>query len=112
MAVEIQTDLAPQTLLDMCKGIESDLGRTNARRWGPRLIDIDILLYGDERVKTPVLEIPHAKLAERRFVLVPLAEIAKGIPVPGFEKTVEALLEQCPDPGHVRLHRKAKGVSE
>ncbi len=112
MSVEILTDLSPQTLLGVCKRIESDLGRKDSRRWGPRVIDIDLLLYGNENVKTPVLEIPHAKLAARRFVLVPLAEIADGIPVPGFGTTVEVLLERCPDAGHVRFYRKAKGVSE
>lgn len=109
--VEIETSLEPDALLRVCKDIEAGLGRKDTNRWGPRTVDADILLYGDRIVKTPELGIPHPKLSERKFVLVPLAEIAGNIRVPGLDKTVEVLLKQCPDAGSVRLVRKAKGVS-
>lgn len=110
-AVEIETSLEPDALLRLCKDIEERMGRKNAMRWGPRTIDADILLFGDRIVKTPELEIPHPKLSERKFILVPLAGIAGNIRVPGLDKTVGVLLKQCPDAGSVRLYRKAKGVS-
>jgi len=71
-----QTDLPPHALLDAAKSIELELGREPTFRYGPRVIDIDILAYGDLVLKTPRLTIPHPRLAERAFVLVPLAEVA------------------------------------
>jgi 2-amino-4-hydroxy-6-hydroxymethyldihydropteridine diphosphokinase len=111
MVVEIKTVLEPLALLDACKRIEAGFGRKNGMRWGPRVIDIDVLLYGDRTIQAPGLVIPHPMLAERRFALVPLAEIARGIKVPGFAKTVQVLLEKCSDKSSVRFYRKSKGVS-
>jgi len=71
-----ETSLSPEALLDLCKSVEAALGREKTVRWGPRLIDVDILFYGDERVETPDLTIPHKDLFNRAFVLVPLADIA------------------------------------
>ncbi len=73
------TELEPSDLLRFVKGIESDLGRQPSFRNAPRLIDIDILFYGDRVVQTAELTIPHPRIAERAFVLVPLAEIAPGL---------------------------------
>lgn len=73
---QIETSLGPRALLELCKEIERKLGRDASDiRWGPRIIDLDVLVYGDEKVAEPDLEIPHPRLKERRFVLVPLLEI-------------------------------------
>lgn len=76
VVVGVETPLEPRQLLDACQGIEHRLGREPSDiRWGPRVADLDILLYGAEKVSEPDLEIPHPRLKERRFVLVPLLEI-------------------------------------
>jgi 2-amino-4-hydroxy-6-hydroxymethyldihydropteridine diphosphokinase len=74
-ALALETDLEPFALLAALKGEERELGRVASFRWGPRAIDLDILVYGDLRLDAPDLTIPHARLAERAFALVPLAEI-------------------------------------
>lgn len=79
LALAVQTDLDPQSLLETIKRIEREVGRRPTFRWGPRLIDIDILLYDDLIVDTPQLVIPHREMANRAFVLVPLAEIAPDL---------------------------------
>ena len=91
-----ETTLSPPDLLAVCKQVESRVGRIESYRWGPRQIDVDILLYGDEAVSCdqPDLQIPHARLAERAFVLVPLAEIAPDAVVPGIGKEALQLLSE------------------
>jgi len=79
----VETDLAPLDLLALCLAVERDLGRTREIRWGPRIIDIDILTYGDCRMSRPELTLPHPHMLERAFVLVPLAEIAPTLTVGG-----------------------------
>ena len=86
------TELEPFELLRFVKGIESDLGRQPSFRNAPRTIDIDILFYGDQIVETPELIIPHPRIAERVFVLVPLAEIAPKLIHPVSQKRVSELL--------------------
>jgi len=92
-AVEVETTLGPRELLDRLLGIECDLGRTRTEetRWGPRTIDLDLLLFGDERVDEPGLVVPHPRLAERRFALEPLAELDPALEIPGIG-SVRALL--------------------
>ena len=92
MACQAYTRLAPKDLFALAKGIESKLGRTG-KSGAPRPIDIDILLYAQQVIETPELVIPHPKMAERAFVLVPLAEIAPGLVYPANGKTVKALLQ-------------------
>jgi len=102
-ALEIETDLDPEDLLAVLKGIERELGREPSsreaegsegeRRYRSRPIDLDILLYGDEVIGEPGLEVPHPRMTERRFVLEPLAELCPEHEVPGTGRTVSALLE-------------------
>jgi 2-amino-4-hydroxy-6-hydroxymethyldihydropteridine diphosphokinase len=80
-AAEISTGLAPRALLDLCLDAERKLKRVREERWGPRLIDIDILVFGDRVIHETGLEVPHPRMLERAFVLAPLAEIAPGLVV-------------------------------
>jgi 2-amino-4-hydroxy-6-hydroxymethyldihydropteridine diphosphokinase len=89
----VTTALAPHPLLDRLKRIERELGRTEGRRWGPRPLDLDILLYDEVRIELPDLQIPHPRLTERAFVLRPLAELDADLVVPGDGRTVRAVLE-------------------
>jgi 2-amino-4-hydroxy-6-hydroxymethyldihydropteridine diphosphokinase len=91
--IELQTRMVPRVLLDALLEIELRFGRVRRAedRWGPRLLDLDLLLYGDETVDEPGLSLPHPRLHERAFVLVPLAEIAPDLLVPGRGKVRDLL---------------------
>ncbi|NNG06079.1 MAG: 2-amino-4-hydroxy-6-hydroxymethyldihydropteridine diphosphokinase [Inquilinus sp.] len=104
MALTARTDLAPRPLLDAAKALERRVGRTASHRYGPRQIDIDIVLYGDRVVHEPGLEVPHPRLAERAFVLAPAADIAAGWRHPATGRTIaEHLAELGPVEGVARL---------
>ncbi len=91
-AIRLATDLAPHPLLERLLAVEQRLGRVRTgERYGPRTIDLDLLLYGHEIVDEPGLRVPHPRLAERRFVLEPLAELDPGLVVPGLGP-IQALL--------------------
>ncbi len=90
--IEIETDLFPRQLLDRAKQVERKMGRVVIQVKGPRIIDIDILLYGHSVVNSSGLEIPHPGIAERRFVLEPLAELAPGLRHPVTKKTILQML--------------------
>ncbi|MBI5816458.1 MAG: 2-amino-4-hydroxy-6-hydroxymethyldihydropteridine diphosphokinase [Nitrospinae bacterium] len=98
-AVAVETGAAPADLLRMTRKIEADMGRVRGVKWGPRVIDIDIIFYGNETVDTPELVIPHPMAAQRRFVLLPVADIDPGFVHPVLGKTVAALLESLPEKG-------------
>ena len=90
-AVHISTELPPRELLERLLEVEQRLGPVRGERWGPRTIDLDLLVYGDEIVDEPGLTLPHPRLHERRFALEPLAELAPALVVPG-RGAVQALL--------------------
>ncbi len=96
------TSLEPEELLRRAKAIEAELGRTPTWRWGPRTIDIDILFVGDRRVSTPELTVPHPRIAERAFVLLPLMEVAPS-PLPVLGRTARELLDWRSAAAFVRI---------
>lgn len=102
--VEISTNLSPEELLDACLLIEKELGRTRNVHWGPRTIDIDLLIYHDVTVTLQKLILPHPYLALRRFVLVPMRNITNAVILNGCN--VQQLLELCPDNGKVELYEE------
>jgi 2-amino-4-hydroxy-6-hydroxymethyldihydropteridine diphosphokinase len=103
LVCEGETALSPVQLLAFVKETEAKVGRVASRRWGPRAIDIDILLYGCEVVSLPDLTIPHPRICERVFVLAPLAEIAPDLTIPGQRQPVATLLSQLPSQDVRRL---------
>jgi len=107
MNLEIETRLSPIELLAQARSIENQLGRKRSIRWGPRIIDVDILSYYDRCVKNSALIIPHQHLHLRRFVLVPLKEIADQYFHPKLNKTIDQLLTECPDKRQVIVYKKA-----
>jgi 2-amino-4-hydroxy-6-hydroxymethyldihydropteridine diphosphokinase len=95
--IEITFNKTPHELLDLILKIEIDLGRIRKEKWGARLIDIDILFFDNQHINEPDLKIPHPEIANRRFTLVPLAEIAPDLIHPLSEKKIIELLSECPD---------------
>jgi len=95
---EIETDLEPAALLDRLLDVERGLGRVRKEKWGPRAIDLDLLLYGDRQIASDTLSVPHPRLPDRKFVLEGLAELCPDRTVPGRGRTVRQLLETCPGP--------------
>ena len=87
----LETELTPRELLDVLLAVERRLGRERGQRWGPRTIDLDLLLYGDGVIDETGLTIPHPRLHERRFVLEPLAELAPALVVPGRGRVKDLL---------------------
>jgi 2-amino-4-hydroxy-6-hydroxymethyldihydropteridine diphosphokinase len=96
-AAALETALSPHELLAACMAIEQAMGRMRTIHWGPRTIDLDILLFGEQSVSYPDLVIPHPLMASRKFVLAPLAEIAPGAVHPVLKKTIQDLFQELKD---------------
>jgi len=104
LVLRVQTSLEPLALLEQLLSVEDGMGRSREKKRGPRNIDLDILLFDDRVVKSERLTIPHPRMHERKFVLVPLTQIAPELLHPRLQKSVEELLTLCRDESEVRLH--------
>lgn len=93
----IGTKLQPGELMQRLLELERQMGRSRSERYGPRTIDMDILLFEDRIINTPLLTVPHPALPERRFALLPLCEVAPSLVHPILQKNIKELLAQCPD---------------
>jgi len=102
MCLTVETDLSPNELLALLKNLEKEIGRVPGERWGPRLIDIDLLFYANQVIKTEKLAIPHPQLPERAFVLRPLADIAPDFVHPVLGETIAALAAKVDDDEGIR----------
>lgn len=90
LVAQVQVDCTATELLEIVQQVESQMRRVRQQRWGPRIIDIDILLYGNETIDTPELQVPHPQIMQRQFVLVPLAEIAPDLILPDGRPAAQA----------------------
>jgi len=104
LVLEVQTSLDPLPLLEHLLAIENQMGRKREAKWGPRNIDVDLLLYDNQLVHSDRLIIPHPQMHKRRFVLIPLAQIAPQLLHPLLKKSAPQLLEACEDKSMVRLY--------
>ena len=90
LVVEVETEESPHELLELCQKLEADAGRVRDVRWGPRTLDVDIVLFGDLEIDTDELQIPHPRMGERRFVLEPLADLAPELTPDGWDERLPA----------------------
>lgn len=106
--IKIETELEPLRLLRALKRIESRLGRQETFRWGPRTIDLDILFFDEKEIRTEELQIPHPRLQERQFVLIPLAEIDRDLIHPVLKKSIGELLDDMKEDQGVEKIQNSK----
>lgn len=104
--VMIKTALKAIDLLEKCKGIEKLLKRVKTKKWGPRTIDLDILVYGNKILKTKNLTVPHKEMHKRKFVLIPLLKIAPELKHPVLKKKIKDILKNIKDKGRVKIKWK------
>jgi len=90
--VEVETMLQPGSLLEACLGVEAAMGRVRAERWGPRIVDVDVLTFGDEQIDEPGMTVPHPRMAHRAFVVVPLLELDPHHRLPDGRRLAEVRL--------------------
>lgn len=109
--VAVRTRLAPEALLDLCLRLEAERGRVRKEHWGPRTLDVDVLLVEGVHLRTTRLELPHPELTRRRFVLQPLSDVAHDELLEPFGKTGAALLAGCSDTRSVRFFGPAELLS-
>ncbi|MFJ8268458.1 2-amino-4-hydroxy-6-hydroxymethyldihydropteridine diphosphokinase [Peribacillus asahii] len=107
--IKVFTSLSPEELLQTCLNIETELGRKREIRWGPRTLDLDILLYNQENIETESLSVPHPRMQERAFVIVPLLELDPDIKLPNVNASLNDILNQIPDKEGVRLWKRKNG---
>ncbi|ALI97818.1 2-amino-4-hydroxy-6-hydroxymethyldihydropteridine diphosphokinase [Rufibacter tibetensis] len=98
-----ETSFSPKVVLALTQRIEQELGRIRKERWGARVIDVDVLFYGEQILETDTLHLPHPQLHLRRFTLLPLAQVAPDFVHPIYQKTILKLLDECPDTLEVKL---------
>lgn len=110
IAVRVLTDLAPMPLLRACQAVEDQLGRVRTVRWGPRTMDVDILLYGDRSMASTTLTVPHPELVNRTFALVPLLEVAPGWRLPDGTSLATAVVALAPIEGITAIGRQVSLV--
>ena len=103
-ALEIETELHAEHLMKQVLEIEKFMGRERKEKYGPRAIDIDILLFNNDQYDLPFLKIPHPEMQNRRFALTPLAEIGDGLQHPVLKKSIGQLLKECPDKLEVKKY--------
>ncbi|WP_026688665.1 2-amino-4-hydroxy-6-hydroxymethyldihydropteridine diphosphokinase [Alteribacter aurantiacus] len=111
MVIKLTTTLQPLELLDVLQGIEDTLGRTREVRWGPRTIDLDILLYNKENIKLERLHVPHPRMFERGFVLVPLYEVDQNLQFPNGQD-LQHYVRDLTDKEGVRKWKRSSGADE
>jgi 2-amino-4-hydroxy-6-hydroxymethyldihydropteridine diphosphokinase len=109
MVIKIYTTLSPFALLDVTQKIEQTFGRKREIRWGPRTLDLDILLYNHENIETEQLIIPHPRMAERAFVMIPLLELNQDIHIPNIAECLVCLIDRLPDKEGVRVWKQKNG---
>jgi 2-amino-4-hydroxy-6-hydroxymethyldihydropteridine diphosphokinase len=109
MVIQVETVLSPYELLDFCLQTELFIGRKRGIRWGPRTIDLDILLYNQENIVSERLILPHPRMLERAFVIIPLLEINQDIQFPKLEKPVKYHLDSITDKEGVRIWKRKNG---
>jgi 2-amino-4-hydroxy-6-hydroxymethyldihydropteridine diphosphokinase len=110
MVIEVKTIWSAYKLLDICLNTELKLGRKRDVRWGPRTLDLDILTFNQENIETESLIVPHPRLLERAFVMIPLFEVRPDIMIPGLEKPLEAWINnELPDKEGVRIWKRKNG---
>lgn len=112
MVIKIETSLSAHELLSLLQRIENKLGRERLVRWGPRTLDLDILLYNQENIETEQLLIPHPRMYERSFVLIPLFEIEPNITLPNRADSLAAIIDQLKDKEGVRIWKQKNGEEE
>lgn len=109
MVIKVNTNLNPLDLLTFCLDVEKKLGRKREIRWGPRTIDLDILLYNQENIEAETLIIPHPRMTERAFVMIPLLEIDPHIKEPKMSQSIQIYLNDKPDKEGVRIWKQKNG---
>ncbi|WP_269448753.1 2-amino-4-hydroxy-6-hydroxymethyldihydropteridine diphosphokinase [Metabacillus kandeliae] len=109
MAAQLSTTLKAEELLEACREIEQKLGRKRDIRWGPRTLDLDILLYNHENIETEQLIVPHPRMMERAFVLIPLQELNPKLTIPNQSEPVSVIIDQLQDKEGVRLWKLKSG---
>ena len=109
IAAKVSTEYSAYELLKKCQQIELVLGRKRIVRWGPRTIDLDILLFNKENIETENLSVPHPRMQERAFVIIPLVEIEPNIKLPAIDRPLKVILEDISDKEGVRLWKQKNG---